>query len=579
VRQFKIFRLETTPWRTAVFFAIPLAVLLFVRSDLNQAGMLDPFIYLGYSIDYSELAVRYGQTYYSTRLAHILPNAWAASLLGDTLGYYTVRYVLLVAATASIYRIGRHYAGEGQAWIVTIFFATHVWLLREIFWDYYDGTVVVWALVSIACLLPRKRDLGWHAAAGFAAALAANGSPVGLVIITAYGPAWFIERRCKTWRELGRSFGAAVAGFAACYGLLIVAMTILNPSVGWHFDEITYGMLSFMFTGGGANYFKSLRTIFLDLGWYQSLVFPFFLSISLAGLLASRRAGSAAHRSAIGAALFVLTLALFFALFHFLLHWGLLALHYYLIYFLPAGVVAVASLLGQRQFMINRSFGLMATFSFFMLHFAFWRLAYRYLLPASDGQPALLARLTIPLAIASFIGAGGFAALAARSRWKSLHAVLLAIAFLSSNAFFNQDIFALLLGGNREQHDFEWDVRDGALYLHRFISRDVSKNTPISFWYGTRDNQLRSINYTYTGGGRVSDMWGAGAQMPAIDAAVKDKLTTSTYLAVLGNDIEVERAISAIQAAGLPFDKVSQGEFRGRSWTGYEVVLLRMAKQ
>jgi hypothetical protein len=578
VTQIRMPRAGAMPWRLVAFLAIPLAVLLAVRSDLSQAGMLDPFIYLGYGADYGDLVTRFGRTYYSTRLVHILPNAWAASLLGDAPGYYVVRYALLVAATAAIHRIARHYTGEWQAWFVTIFFSTHVWFLREVFWDYYDGTVVVWALVSIACLLPHKRELAWHVAAGFAAALAANGNPVGLVVIIAYGPAWLIERYGKTWRDLGRSFGAAVAGFAACYGLLIVAMTILNPAVGWRFDEITYGMLSSMFSGTATDYFKSLGTIFLELGLYQSLIFPFFVAISLAGILASHRAGSAARRSALGAALFVLGLTLFFAFFHFALHWGLLALHYYLIYFLPAGVVAIACLLGQREFTTTRPFGLFLIFAFFVLHFAFWRWAYQYNLIAQSGQTTLLIRLAVPLAIVSFVSVGLFVAMAARPRWTPLQALVLAIALLSSNAFFDQGTFTSLWGTS-ERHDFEWDVRDGALYLRRFIAKDVPSGTPINFWYGTRDNQLRSINYTYLGAGRVSDMSGAGAQMPTIDAAVKDKLTTSKYIAVLGNEVEIEGGISALKAAGLSFDIVSQGEFKGRSWAGYRVILLRRVGQ
>jgi hypothetical protein len=221
---------------------------------------------------------------------------------------------------------------------------------------------------------------------------------------------------------------------------------------------------------------------------------------------------------------------------------------------------------------------LLVIFAFFVLHFAFWRWAYQYNLAAQSGQSTLLIRLAVPLVIVSFVSVGLFAAMAARSRKTPMQAIVLAIALLSSNAFFDQGAFTQMLG-TREQHDFEWDVRDGALYFRRFIAKDVSSGTPINFWYGTRDNQFRSMNYMYLGAGRVSDMSGAGAQMPAIDATVRDRLATGKYIAVLGDEREIEGGTFAIKAAGMSFDIVSRGEFTGRSWAGYRVVLLRMVAQ
>src|SRR5262249_6036746 len=140
------------------FILIPFLVLLLVQSGLNQVGYLDPFVYTAYIHDYADIVARYGRTYYSTRLAHILPNAAAAALFDERVGYYVIRYIQLVAAMAAIYAIGRRYTVMPATWFITVFFSTHVWLLREVLWDYYDGSVVIFALVGLALLLPREKE-------------------------------------------------------------------------------------------------------------------------------------------------------------------------------------------------------------------------------------------------------------------------------------------------------------------------------------------------------------------------------------------------------------------------------------
>lgn len=559
--------------RAIPFLLIPLLVLLLVRNDLNQVGGLDAYVYAGYIHDYADLVARYGRTYYSTRLAHIVPNATAAFLFGDHAGYYLVRYILLMATTVSIYTISRRYSKPSAAWFVTLFFSTHVWLLHQIFWDHYDGSVVVFALVGLALLLPRANETLAHIGAGFAIAWAANGNPMGLVIAALYVPTWLIDRRNLPWPKILKSLAAASVGFVLGYGVLILAMKLLYPDGGWRFDEVTLAMLSYLLTGGGTNWFMSLSTIFLDRNVYEALIFPFFLSVAACGLLASLRGTATDRWNAIGAASFVVLTATFFAVLHFILHWGVLALHYYLIYALPACVVATSALIGQFRPQGSYRPVVVAAVAFLVVHWAFWFNAHRLFPSLTERSPHLLPVALSMMAIA-FVSLGWLAVTTARRMQKLTPAILLLIALLSSNAFFLQYGFARIFG-NDDRRQVEWDVRDGSLYLQRFVAARVPTTAAIRFWYGNRDNYLNSVQSVHLWGfSRLSSSAQSEAQMPALDDGVRKRLASSRYIAILGSDSEIETAQRALQEAGIRMDVVARGSFKGRSWPGYDVLLL-----
>jgi hypothetical protein len=559
--------------RAAPFLVIPLLILLLVRSDLNQAGGLDAFVYAAYIHDYADLVARYGRTYYSTRLAHILPNATAAFLFGDHAGYYLIRYILLMATTASIYTIARRYSKPSAAWFVTLFFSTHVWLLREVFWDYYDASVVVFALVGLALLLPRANETIAHIGAGFAFAWAANGSPMGLVLAALYAPTWLIDRRNLPWPKILKSLTATGVGFVLGYGVLIFAMKRLYPDGGWRFDEVTLAMLGYLLTGGGANWFMSLSTIFLDRNLYQALIFPFFLGIAACGLLASLRGSAADRWNAVGAASFVVLTVTFFAVFHFILHWGVLALHYYLIYALPAGILATSAFIGQWRPQGSHRPIVIAAAAFLVVHCAFWFSAHR-LFPSPTERSSLLLPIALSMMAIAFVILGWLAVIGAKRMQKLTPAILFLVALLSGNSFFLQYDFAHLFG-NGDRRQVEWDVRDGSLYLQRFVAARVPTTAAIRFWYGNRDVYLNSVQSVHLWGfSRLSSPTPSDAQMPFLDDGVRKHLAETRYVVILGSDSEIETAQRALQEAGLSMDVVARGSFKGQSWPGYDVLLL-----
>jgi len=566
-------------FRSALFFLLaPLLVLLLVRTDLNQAGGLDAFVYAAYIHDYADLVARYGRTYYSTRLSHILPNAVAASLFGDYAGYYLVRYLLLVTAMVSIHTIARRYVTTPAAWFVTLFFSTHVWLLREVFWDHYDGSVVVFALAGVALLQPRSKETLAHAGAGFAFAWAANGNPMGLLIAATFIPTWLMDRRNIPWRELLRSVSAAGAGFLFGYSVLIFAMTRLYPDGGWRFDEVTLSMLSYLLTGGGTNWFKSLKTILLDLGIYETLIFPFFLGISVCGLLAGLRGSVADRRNVIGAAIFIALTTAVFAIFHFILQWGLLSLHFYLIYALPACLVATSAFIGQLRPEVGAPRIAIVAAIFLVFHFAFW-FSIQSPFPVDQEIASLLRPLALSMIVVAFISMGWLAVVIARQNRTLTPAILFLVALFSSNAFFLHSGYARLYSDTNERQ-LEWDVRDGSLYLQRFVAAHVPTKSRIWFWYGPRDKFLNSVQSAHLWGfSRLSSPALSDAQMPVIDGGVRERLGAAQYLAILGTDTEIDQALGALENAGIGARLLSRGEFHGQQWPGYRVVLVALKSQ
>lgn len=561
---------------------IPLAILLLVRNDLLQIGNIDPYIYTAFINDYAETASRFPGTYYSTRLSHILPNALAAATFGDYAGYIGVRYVQLVAATLSIYVIARHYGSTLPAWFVVLFFCSHVWLLRALLWEHYDGTVVVYALVGLALLLPRKVEVWHHFGAGFVFAWAINGNPMGLVIAAAYGPTWLIERSDRPLRSNLASIGAAIAGLTIGYGLLVAGMMSVNPNAGWDFDKATFAMIGWIASGGAANWFMTFKEIFLVNRFFQSLALLLFIGLAVIALFNSE--GSQERRKATGALAFVTSMTAIYLIFHFGLKAGALSVPFYLSFSLPACVVALSSLLGQWR--PTKGWRTGAIFAlFFSIQFIFWLNA--DLLPIEFDhrtydnpnaprfetmRPATL-EVVLPLMCLSF--AGLFACVLFRRvrRHPKLFPILIMGILLTSNALFLR-IDTVRVFGEPSRRDIEWDVRNGAVFLQNVIAKSVPRGALVRFWYGTGDSKLDLVQsgqlWLWS---RLSHFGESDAQMPKLDDGVRVRLKAAQYIAILGDTSEIDAALRALDQDGIHVEIIDKDKYRGKTWGGYEVVV------
>src|ERR1700678_87321 len=98
--------------RSQILVAIILGVccsgglLLTADSTLNQAGLIDPYLYAGYTNNYIGLLQRFGPNYYADRIAYIFPARAFNYLFDQEDGYLAFRFVALAVAASSVFVIG-----------------------------------------------------------------------------------------------------------------------------------------------------------------------------------------------------------------------------------------------------------------------------------------------------------------------------------------------------------------------------------------------------------------------------------------------------------------------------------------
>ena len=215
-------RISIGPWLTKfpvgvrhsnLFLAIGVGLccsaglLLTAGYTLKQLADIDPYVYAGYIHDYPGLLNRLGRTYYSTRIAYIYPERALSFLFGLEGGYFAFRLLALASAVAAVFAIGIRFGGYATAILAAVWLSFAPWLPRSLLWTYPDGIAVVYMLVGIAFLIvPTKRRLVYHVAAGAAFALAINCNLILLAFCGLLGPGWafFYRREGIVWLARGR---------------------------------------------------------------------------------------------------------------------------------------------------------------------------------------------------------------------------------------------------------------------------------------------------------------------------------------------------------------------------------------
>ncbi len=225
--------------RSQLFLAIAVGVccsaglLLTANPTLNQAGMIDPYFYVGYTNDYAGLLERFGPTYYADRVAYIFPARAFNYLFGPEGGYFAFRFVALAAAVASVFVIGVRFYGFAAALLAAVWLSFTPGLPRALLWTYVDGVATAYLLVGAALLVvPTRRRLTGHAVAGTAFAFAVNCNIFVLAICALLGPGWafFYRRERIVW--LARATFALALGFLAAHFALALMAYFQFPAYG-----------------------------------------------------------------------------------------------------------------------------------------------------------------------------------------------------------------------------------------------------------------------------------------------------------------------------------------------------------
>ena len=555
-------------------------ILLTAGGKLNQAASLDPYIYAGYTHDYSALLERFGPTYYSERIAYIFPSRAFANLFGLEGGYFAFRFIALASAVAAVFAIGMRFYGFAPAILAAVWLSFTPWLPRSLLWTYPDGMAVVYLLVGVAFLLvPKSRRLTSHVVTGAAFMLAINCNLMSLAIAGLLAPGWvfFYRREGMAW--LARAMLAVAFGFFATYVALALILYVKFPAYGFSFEVATIREATSLLEGRGQTWYKPLATII----WQDknfTLLIP--ITFALAALLVVARPsiimGSAKkHRDfAVLAASYLASIVGFSLILHFGLHDAWLSLPWYTIYFVPGCVLALIALAGEAERRGGPIFGTVAVYGGAGLILVWW-LVYP-ILPHLERASSFYLWLVVAATVAA-------AAAVPLRRAAASGVLLVAGAVLLSMSLYQYGFYQIRTVSSADQ-ETEWDVYRGAMFLQQFVHANVRPNQTIGFWYtGDMESSLNSVQsvylWDYT---RVFPPQRPG--MPLVDAQVRGRIANGmiplmhpiTSLILLGvSDAETDSGLAALEAAGLHFHdiQVKRARFQGHSW-GYTAVLVEM---
>jgi hypothetical protein len=144
-------------------FAILLApVLVLWRQDnplFTPPGTVDSWLYLGYFRDLVNFKRDlFPNLYYGSRLPMLLPGYAVHAILPPVAASAVLHLALLFTASLALFEALRQLAGRRAAFLTVLLFCGNPQVWYAIGWDYFDGFVIAYCLVTLAALT--------HAAAG-----------------------------------------------------------------------------------------------------------------------------------------------------------------------------------------------------------------------------------------------------------------------------------------------------------------------------------------------------------------------------------------------------------------------------
>ncbi|MGE0481338.1 MAG: glycosyltransferase family 39 protein [Phycisphaerae bacterium] len=275
-----------------VLLALPMLLLGINPSwAVNPTNQIDAWVYYGYMRDLPRyLTDWFPGLYYGTRLPLILPGFAAHSVLPPMAAHYASHLLFYWVAVLSLYSVLRDVLDRRAAMFGALLFGCHSLLLGAVGWDYTDGPLIAYYLLSLALLSraaarerPRATLLG--AGAAFAAMLYVNPT---LVLFAPTFPLWFAYRdRQRVGITRWDALRAAAVWFMTGGVLLTIALCVANASLGgelWFYGPSIRFARSFI---GAQNPWRSV-----DFAWVREKPWLPFPALGLvATLLYLLRAG------------------------------------------------------------------------------------------------------------------------------------------------------------------------------------------------------------------------------------------------------------------------------------------------
>jgi hypothetical protein len=565
-----------TGYHAALIAVTPLLQLsinpnLFVTPTMR---LIDPWVYTGCFLSLRDYLLRFGFTYYVTRLSwvlpgyvvhHAIPSPIVANYVLHLAFFYTLMFstYFLVASSAD---------DRMNAFLATMLIGWSPAILLAVGWDYVDGAGITFLILTLCCLeraSTARRPQGWALGAGLAIALlvAANVALIALVPICL---AFLLMRSISWWgRTISRtivSLPFVAVGCAA--GLAILAG--INWSLGgdWFFlrPSIQFGRMVLdspnPYRIGGVAWVIKAPWLVLSIAVAPGAVAAIVRDWQ--GLSTMRGAMQAAFLGA-----FAIWIACHAA------GMALLQVPYYMSYVAALALIAVG-----LQVRIPREYGAPGAWKFeaavivglSVAHLVtltntarFWR-PFEVLVARFEPETWQAVHAATPTALKTEIAlAVSLAAVAAIRYARVRVAVPLLFSAVVLSGAADTDYWSNA-SGRTSRDNFDIVVR-----AHRFIDQNLVRGRPVRLWYDVATAGGRpyvALSSTY--------LWGwvlVNERLPTLEREQAVTLAAGTRLVIFVPDsLGAEAASAALNRQGYRFVPIAAEQF-GRGDTLFTVVV------
>lgn len=233
-----------------VIAAMPAAMLAINGDWIFGSAFIDAWVYHGFFRNLSlYLGDLFPSTYYGSRLAWVLPGYLAYQVLPAQWAHYALHLSAYLATLLAFYSLVARTADRRTALLGTVLFGCHGFVLSAIGWDYVDGAVILYYLLSLAAAhaaatraLRADTASKWVSAlwlflagAAYACMIYSNLTSVLLSLSLPAIYIWTLAENAPRWREwivyLARAFACVSAGAA----IVSLGLCAFNAAIGGEF--------------------------------------------------------------------------------------------------------------------------------------------------------------------------------------------------------------------------------------------------------------------------------------------------------------------------------------------------------
>ena len=217
----------------AFLAAVVGAVYWIVNAPLyNPAAAVDPWLYTALFTNFEFTYGAFWNTYYASRLPWVVPGLLTHELFSDRVAFIVLHGAFFLSGAVASFVVIRRFLGRLAAFVAYAVLITNQLYFNAQDWDYVDGAVVTYLLISFACGLTEMRGR-LRVAALFAAGfflMAAVATNLFAVVLAGGFP--LLYAATTPLRGFRRRIVTDAAAFAGGVATLLVGGGLLARSWG-----------------------------------------------------------------------------------------------------------------------------------------------------------------------------------------------------------------------------------------------------------------------------------------------------------------------------------------------------------